>query len=81
MRWERRVWMSLAALSGLASVLAGAFAAHGVTDPMAKALLKTGANYQAVHALASLACVAVIQAGARRARFAPALFLAGTVLF
>ena len=81
MRWERRVWMSLAALSGLVSVLAGAFAAHGVSDPMAKALLKTGADYQAIHALAAIACAVFIGAAARRAALAAAFFLAGTLLF
>ena len=81
MRWDRRTWMGLAALSGLMSVLAGAFAAHGVSDPMARELLKTGASYQAIHALAAIACAVFIGAGARRARFAAVFFLTGTVLF
>ena len=32
MRWTRRLWMTLAAISGFVSVAAGAFAAHGLTD-------------------------------------------------
>ncbi|MBA3812357.1 MAG: DUF423 domain-containing protein [Caulobacteraceae bacterium] len=81
MRWERRDWIRPAAVSGLISVAAGAFAAHGVADPAAKDWLRTGANYQAVHALAVFACAAFTGAAARRAAFAPALFLGGTVLF
>ena len=81
MRWDRRTWMRLAALSGLISVAAGAFGAHSADNPLAEDLLKTGANYQAIHALATLACAAFAGAAARRAAFAPALFLGGAVLF
>jgi uncharacterized membrane protein YgdD (TMEM256/DUF423 family) len=81
MRWDRRTWMMLAAVSGLASVTVGAFAAHAMADPTAKAWLTTGAHYQLMHALACMACATLMQVGARRARFAPAFFLAGTVLF
>jgi uncharacterized membrane protein YgdD (TMEM256/DUF423 family) len=34
-----------------------------------------------MHALATIGCAAFMQVGARRARFAPAFFLSGTVLF
>jgi uncharacterized membrane protein YgdD (TMEM256/DUF423 family) len=81
MAWDRRLWIRLAALSGLVSVAAGAFAAHGVADPVAKDLLRTGATYQALHALAVLAVAALFQAPARRAGWPPALFLLGTLLF
>ncbi|MEO8926443.1 MAG: DUF423 domain-containing protein [Caulobacteraceae bacterium] len=81
MGWDRRAWMMLAATSGLISVLAGAFAAHGAADPVAKELLKTGASYQFMHALATVACAVFIDAGAHRARLAPGFFLGGTVLF
>ena len=81
MRWDRRTWMLLAALSGLLSVAFGAFAAHGVTDPQAKDWLKTGATYQFMHAIATIGCAAYMQVGAKRARFAPPFFLLGTVLF
>jgi uncharacterized membrane protein YgdD (TMEM256/DUF423 family) len=73
--------MMLAAFSGLVSIALGAFAAHGVTDPKAREWLTTGAHYQAIHALACLACATLMQVGARQARFAPPFFLAGTVLF
>ncbi|WP_342745823.1 DUF423 domain-containing protein [Caulobacter mirabilis] len=81
MGWNKRTWMMLAAVSGLLSVAFGAFGAHGVSDPKAQEWLKTGAGYQAIHALATLACALFIAQGARGARFAPALFLGGTVLF
>ena len=81
MRWTRPLWTSLAALSGFVAVAAGAFAAHGMQDPSAKELLRTGALYQLTHALAVLACAALAGAGMTRARLAPAWFLAGALLF
>ena len=79
--WRRRTWMTLAAISGFVAVAVGAFAAHGVTDPRAQELLKTGAMYGFMHTMATLACATFMQVGARRARFAPAFFLSGVVLF
>jgi uncharacterized membrane protein YgdD (TMEM256/DUF423 family) len=80
MRSTRRLWASLAAISGFIAVAAGAFAAHRVADPTAKELLRTGSNYELAHALATLACAALTPA-MPRARFAPAWFLGGSVLF
>ena len=79
--WSRRSWMTLAAVSGFVAVAVGAFAAHGVTDPGARELLRTGAMYGFMHAMATLACAIFMQIGARRARFAPAFFLSGVLLF
>jgi uncharacterized membrane protein YgdD (TMEM256/DUF423 family) len=81
MRWTPRVWTTLAALSGLLAVAAGAFAAHGVSDPTAHELLRTGSTYEFMHALATLACAGLAATAMPRARFAPAWFLAGTLLF
>ena len=81
MRWTRRVWTTLAAVSGFIAVAAGAFAAHGVQDPTARELLRTGSTYEFMHALASLACAALAATAMPRARFAPAWFLGGTLLF
>jgi uncharacterized membrane protein YgdD (TMEM256/DUF423 family) len=81
MKWDQKTWIRLAALSGFVAVAAGAFAAHGVTDPAARDLLRTGAQYQMVHALGVLACAALFGAQARRATWVPASFLAGTLLF
>ena len=79
--WTRRNWMTLAALGGFVSVAVGAFAAHGVADPAARELLKTGAMYGFMHTMATFACATFMQVGARRARFAPAFFLSGVALF
>ncbi|MFC3070660.1 DUF423 domain-containing protein [Phenylobacterium soli] len=79
--WTRRNWMTLAALAGFLSVAVGAFAAHGVSNPAARELLKTGSQYAFMHAMATIACAVFMQLGARRARLAPAFFLVGIVLF
>ena len=79
--WTRRNWMTLAAVTGFLSVAIGAFAAHGMTDPRAQEWMRAGATYGFMHAMATLACATFMQLGARRARHAPAFFLAGVVLF
>lgn len=72
---QRKTLAVLAALSGFVSVTVGAFAAHGVQDERAAELLRLGASYQAVHALAALLSLLLARSAA------PALFLIGTVLF
>jgi uncharacterized membrane protein YgdD (TMEM256/DUF423 family) len=79
--WTRRNWMTLAAAGGFVAVAVGAFAAHGVPDPKAQEWLRTGATYGFMHTLATFACAAFMAIGGRRARFAPAFFLSGTVIF
>jgi uncharacterized membrane protein YgdD (TMEM256/DUF423 family) len=71
----------LAALSGFLAVAFGAFAAHGAKDARAAELLHTGSLYQMTHALAVFGWLAVRKAGGKVGVAAPALFLAGTVLF
>jgi uncharacterized membrane protein YgdD (TMEM256/DUF423 family) len=66
---------ALAALSGAAAVTAGAFAAHGMSGKAAE-WLRTGAQYQLVHAVASIAAL-----GYTRGRLAALLLLAGSLLF
>jgi uncharacterized membrane protein YgdD (TMEM256/DUF423 family) len=78
---ERRLWMRLAAASGFVSVAAGTFAAHGIADPAAKEWLRTGASYEAIHALAALLAIVAFSHGNRRARLLPPLFLGGSLLF
>ena len=56
-----RVWLAIAGLAGLASVLAGALAAHVGADPRAAELLRTGALYGMVHAAALVAVIALAQ--------------------
>jgi uncharacterized membrane protein YgdD (TMEM256/DUF423 family) len=79
--WTRRNWMTLGALGGFVAVAMGAFAAHGIADPRAQELLRTGAMYGFMHTMATFACATFMQVGAQRARFAPAFFLTGVLLF
>ena len=73
--------MGIAALSGFVAIAVGAFAAHGAHDPGTKEFLKTGAQYGFMHSMATFACATFMQIGAKRARFAPAMFLPGVLLF
>jgi uncharacterized membrane protein YgdD (TMEM256/DUF423 family) len=59
-------------------VAAGAFGAHGVSDETAKTLLKTGAEYELIHALAVFAALTI---AGRPARVAAWLFLVGGAVF
>jgi len=77
----RRLWIRLAAASGFISVAAGAFGAHGVSDPAVRDLLRTGASYQAIHALAALAAIALPSGRPRPAAWSAGLFLLGSALF
>ncbi len=81
MELQPRIWMVLASLSGLIAVAAGAFGAHGVSDPQAKSWLQTGAQYQLVHAVAVFACVMVWRLGGGGAQLSAWLFLAGGLVF
>ncbi|HEX4180844.1 MAG TPA: DUF423 domain-containing protein [Caulobacteraceae bacterium] len=78
---QTRAWLTLAALSGLVAVAAGAFGAHGVQDLKAKDWLRTGSEYQLAHAVAALACFPLWAAGVRGARVSAWLFLIGAALF
>lgn len=64
----------LAALSGALAVAAGAFGAHGATGQAAE-WLRTGGQYQLIHAVATLVAV---QLGARGPAWC---FVAGSALF
>jgi len=79
-----RVWLAVAGLGGLASVLAGTIAAHLSTQPRTADLLRTGAVYGLVHATALIAVIALAQ-GREPRRGAAAVagwsFAAGIVLF
>ncbi|MDX2234173.1 MAG: DUF423 domain-containing protein [Hyphomonadaceae bacterium] len=71
----------IGALMGCVSVIVGAFATHGVSDPRAHELMDIGARYQFMHAMASIASLTFWNWGARRARFAPPAFFIGIVAF
>ena len=80
-------WIAAAAASGGISVIAGAFAAHGL-DPQAEAAsigwLHTGSLYAALHALAMLATCALARLGQLDGRWGTValwLFLTGSILF
>jgi uncharacterized membrane protein YgdD (TMEM256/DUF423 family) len=65
------------AVFGLLGVAFGAFGAHGIDDPAAKAWMQTGASYQLVHGLAALLAAGL----PRPAIGAAAAFLIGAALF
>lgn len=69
-----RVVTILACLSGALAVIAGAFGAHGATG-VAQEWLRTGAQYQMVHAVAALVALRM------GARVSPWLFVAGGLVF
>jgi uncharacterized membrane protein YgdD (TMEM256/DUF423 family) len=76
-----RVWLAVAGLGGAASVIAGALSAHLPGDAKAAELLRTGALYGMVHAVA---LVALTQGQERRrgpATVAGWCFAMGIVLF
>jgi uncharacterized membrane protein YgdD (TMEM256/DUF423 family) len=79
-----RLWLAVAGLAGLASVAAGALAAHLADEPKAAELLRTGALYGMVHAAALVAVIALAQ-GREPRRGAAAVagwtFSTGIVLF
>ena len=79
-----RVWLAIAGIGGLASVIAGALGAHLAADARAADLLRTGALYGMVHAAALIAVIALAQ-GREPRRGAAAVagwsFALGIVLF
>lgn len=77
---NRRLWIAVAATSAFLAVAFGAFAAHGLSAPRDQDVMRTGSTYEFFHAMAILACAALVPT-TPRARFAPPFFLAGTLLF
>jgi len=81
----QRLFFSLAALSAMMSVAAGAFGAHalrGRLSPEGLAIFETAARYQMYHALGLfVAAWAVNYWPGRFPQWAGWLFVAGTVLF
>jgi uncharacterized membrane protein YgdD (TMEM256/DUF423 family) len=79
-----RFWLAVAGLGGLASVIAGAVAAHLGADPQAAEFLRTGATYGLIHAAALIAVLALAQGREPRrgaAWVAGWSFTVGIVLF
>lgn len=63
-----------ACLSAALAIGAGAFGAHGASDPKSAEWLRTGGLYQLIHAVAALAIMGV-------ARGAAAMLLSGAAIF
>ena len=80
-RVDGRAWLLLAAVNGLVAVAAGAFGAHGASDPQVREWLRTGASYQLAHAVAGLAAWALLPRLGRAAGAAGWLFGAGGLVF
>jgi uncharacterized membrane protein YgdD (TMEM256/DUF423 family) len=76
-----RLLLAFSGASGFLAVAAGAFGAHGVTDPLAKSWLETGGHYQLIHATAALACWLMARQGVARATLSGWLFLGGALIF
>jgi len=76
-----RIWLALAALNGLMAVAAGAFGAHAASNPQVKEWLRTGAQYQLIHAVAALACYGLLRAAIGPATWAAWLFTVGALIF
>ena len=79
-----RIWLGIAGLAGVVSVIAGALAAHLADEPRAAELLRTGAHYGMVHAAALVAVIALAQGREPRrgsAALAGGSFAVGIVLF
>jgi uncharacterized membrane protein YgdD (TMEM256/DUF423 family) len=76
-----RWWLALAAVNGLVAVAAGAFGAHGASDPQVKEWLRTGAQYQLAHAVAGLVCFSLLRAEIGPASWAGWLFGLGGLIF
>jgi uncharacterized membrane protein YgdD (TMEM256/DUF423 family) len=76
-----RLILALSGASGFLAVAAGAFGAHGVTDPLAKSWLETGGHYQLIHTVGALACWLMWRQGVARALLSAWLFLIGALIF
>jgi uncharacterized membrane protein YgdD (TMEM256/DUF423 family) len=74
-------WAFVAAIAGFLGVAFGAFAAHAISDPQAKGWIDTGSRYQLAHTMTIFVSISLVNWGARAARFAPAFFTLGIVLF
>ena len=73
--------LGLICLSGFVAVAIGAFGAHGLTSPQAKAWVETGSSQHMAHTLALFVCVWLGTQGYTKARFAVPLFSIGILLF
>lgn len=78
---ERRFGAMLSALLGMMAVMAGAFGAHAAPDEHVRELLRTGAQYEGLHALAALLAFAALPALGRWSSAGGWLLAAGALMF
>jgi uncharacterized membrane protein YgdD (TMEM256/DUF423 family) len=78
-RWNRQLWMRLAAINALLSVIALILSGHLADD--VSSIVRLGAQVQFMHSMASIACATFMNVGAQGARHAPAFLLGGSLLF
>ena len=69
------------ALSGFFAVVMGAFGAHGISAPVAKAWMVLGSQQHMAHTLALLACVWLETQGLKQARLSMLFFAIGIFFF
>ena len=74
MTLSNRWILTLAALNGFLGVALGAAATHGVADPHAKELIRTGAFYELVHGVAAVTVLS-------RSRWSALIMSIGALLF
>jgi uncharacterized membrane protein YgdD (TMEM256/DUF423 family) len=79
--WRRALWMRLGALNGLAALAILLSANNRFFRPGGAELVHLGAQVQFMHGMATIACATFMNIGAKGARFAPAFFLSGVLLF
>lgn len=80
-RWKRALWMRIAALTGLTSVLILTAASSPGLDPAMAAKLRLGAQVQFMHGMVVFSCATFMNIGARDARHAPAFLFIGMLLY
>ena len=73
--WPRSLWMRLAVISAQSA------AAVMIASPKDATDVRQAAQLQFMHAMTCFACATFMNVGARRARRAPACFLAGSWLY
>lgn len=78
---ERRLGAALSALLCLLAVVSGAFGAHAASNEATRELLRTGAQYQGLHALAALMAFAALGSLGRWSAVAGWLLAMGAILF
>lgn len=79
--WRRAVWMRLGALNGLFALSVLLLSDGPMFLSGHAALVRSGAQVQFMHGMATLACATFMNIGASGARLAPAFFLGGIVLY